>query len=37
MNIYQKLLAARLQLQNTELKKSGNNKFAGYKYFELEK
>lgn len=35
MNIYQKLLAARLQLQNTELKKSGNNKFAGYKYFEL--
>lgn len=35
MNVYQKLLSARLQLQNTELKKSGNNKFAGYKYFEL--
>ena len=35
MNIYQKLLCARLQLQDSELKKSGNNKFAGYKYFEL--
>ena len=35
MNIYQKLLDARLQLQDSELKKSGNNKFAGYKYFEL--
>lgn len=34
-NIYQKLIDARLQLQNSELKKSGNNKFAGYKYFEL--
>ena len=36
MNVYQKLISARLKLQNTELKKSGNNKFAGYKYFELE-
>ena len=35
MNIYTKLLCARLQLQDKELKKSGNNKFAGYKYFEL--
>ena len=35
MNIYQKLMAARLKLQNTDLKKSGHNKFAGYKYFEL--
>ena len=35
MNIYQKLISSRLKLQNTELKKSGNNKFAGYKYFEL--
>ena len=34
-NIYQKLVEARIQLQNSELKKSGNNKFAGYKYFEL--
>ena len=35
MNVYQKLMAARLKLQNTDLKKSGHNKFAGYKYFEL--
>lgn len=28
-------MAARLKLQNTDLKKSGHNKFAGYKYFEL--
>ena len=35
MNIYAKLMQARLQLQNTDLKKSGHNKFAGYKYFEL--
>lgn len=35
MNIYQKLQEARIRLQNTELKKSGHNKFAGYKYFEL--
>ena len=34
-NIYQKLINARLALQGAELKKSGNNKFAGYKYFEL--
>ena len=26
---------ARIQLQNTDLKKSGHNKFAGYRYFEL--
>jgi len=35
MNVYQKLMAARLKLQFTELHKSGHNKFAGYKYFEL--
>jgi hypothetical protein len=35
MNVYQKLQAARIKLQNTELKKSGHNKFAGYQYFEL--
>lgn len=35
MNVYQKLQAARLKLQNSELKKSGHNKFAGYQYFEL--
>ncbi len=28
-------MKARIKLQNTELKKSGHNKFAGYKYFEL--
>lgn len=28
-------MSARLMLQNTKLNKSGHNKFAGYKYFEL--
>lgn len=28
-------MEARLKLQNTKLKKSGHNKFAGYEYFEL--
>jgi hypothetical protein len=35
MNIYTKLQRARVELQNTALKKSGANKFAGFKYFEL--
>lgn len=35
MNIYTKLQTARIALQNTKLKKSGHNKFAGFKYFEL--
>ncbi len=35
MNVYQKLQLARVKLQNVELKKSGHNKFAGYRYFEL--
>jgi hypothetical protein len=35
MNVYTKLMQARLKLQNTALTKSGHNKFAGYKYFEL--
>lgn len=35
MSIYHKLQIARIQLQGKDLKKSGNNKFAGYKYFEL--
>ena len=34
-NVYEKLMKARLDLQNTKLEKSGHNKFAGYKYFEL--
>lgn len=35
MNIYQKVSKARLQLQGLDLKKSGHNKFAGFKYYEL--
>lgn len=34
-NVYRKLQICRVQLQNMELKKSGHNKFAGYRYFEL--
>ena len=33
--VYEKLQQARLKLQSIELKKSGHNKFAGYRYFEL--
>jgi len=35
MNVYQKLNVARQMFHGIELKKSGHNKFAGYKYFEL--
>lgn len=35
MNVYQKLNVARAKFHSIELKKSGHNKFAGYKYFEL--
>lgn len=35
MNLYKKLQTARLALQNTKLRKSGHNRFAGFKYFEL--
>lgn len=35
MNVYQKLNAARKEFHGSEIKKSGENKFAGYKYFEL--
>jgi len=35
MSVYTKLMQARLFLQATKLNKSGENKFAGYKYFEL--
>jgi len=35
MNIYQKLNAARDKFHSQEIKKSGLNKFAGYRYFEL--
>jgi hypothetical protein len=35
MSVHKKLIAARVKLQSTEMKKSGLNKFAGYSYFEL--
>ena len=34
-NVYWKLSKIRLELQNKQLKKSGHNKFAGFKYYEL--
>lgn len=35
MNVYEKLMKARLELQSRDLKKSGRNNYAGYQYFEL--
>lgn len=35
MNIYQKLMAARLEFHSQEIKKSGWNSFSKYHYFEL--
>ena len=35
MNVFEKLQAARVELQECEIKKSGNNKFSNYDYFEL--
>ena len=35
MSVYRKLMQARVMLQSKQLNKSGHNKFAGYKYFEL--
>lgn len=35
MNIYEKLQKARCLLQEQEMKKSGENKFVNYNYFEL--
>lgn len=35
MNVYQKLNVARSQFHQSKLKKTGQNKFAGYSYFEL--
>ena len=35
MNIYQKLNLARKKFHSLKLEKTGLNKFAGYKYFEL--
>lgn len=36
MNIYQKLNKVRVELQQSNLSKSGNNKFANFKYFTLD-
>jgi hypothetical protein len=33
--VYAKLQKARIKLQQSSIKKSGHNKFAGYQYFEL--
>jgi len=35
MSVLTKLMRARLELAKRDLKKTGENKFAGYKYFEL--
>lgn len=35
MNIYKKVSQARVKLQSLQLKKSGENKYAGFKYYEL--
>lgn len=35
MGVLDKLTKARLELASRDLKKTGENKFAGYKYFEL--
>lgn len=35
MSVHKKLNEARIALQGEKLNKSGNNKFAGYTYFEL--
>jgi len=36
MNIYEKLNTARIKFQNSGIKMGGENKFAKYKYYELE-
>lgn len=35
MNVYEKLAKARIAFMQENVKKTGNNKFAGYTYFEL--
>lgn len=35
IGVYGKLIKARVMLQSRQINKSGHNKFAGYKYFEL--
>ena len=36
MNIYEKIQQARIELQEMNLKKSGFNKFANFKYYDLK-
>ena len=36
MNIFEKIQAARVELQEMNLKMGGYNKFADFKYFELK-
>lgn len=35
LNLFQKIQRCRVELQNSNLKKSGKNKFAGFSYYEL--
>ena len=35
MNVYEKLVSARLKLQSSGIKQNGKNAYAGYTYFEL--
>ena len=35
LNLYQKIQKIRVELQEMDLKKSGMNKYAGFKYYEL--
>jgi hypothetical protein len=35
MNIYEKVQKIKLELLEANIKKSGNNKFSGFKYYEL--
>ncbi len=35
LNLFQKIQKCRVELQNSNLKKSGKNKFAGFSYYEL--
>ena len=36
LNVYQRLQKARVELQQKNIKKSGENKYSGFKYFELK-
>lgn len=35
MNIFEKIQQVKVELMNSNIKKSGENKFSGFKYFEL--